>query len=159
MCFVFRWRRLLHDLLVVIGYGIIASVMTTDIDLSERGGGAALRIVADCRERVPAHLYLEPLSRVVAPATYAGAAFSQRRCSGTRRRNGVGAYPPAGYTNKKVERATGIGCNYGGVVANSYLPSNWLSACRAVCWAQVDESDNNSLINPAGNFTYVALEG
>lgn len=43
---------------VVIGYGIIASVMTTDIDL-ERGGGAALRIVADCREPASAHLYLE----------------------------------------------------------------------------------------------------
>ncbi|NYY76423.1 hypothetical protein DMI62_00655 [Escherichia coli] len=30
---------------------------------------------------------------------------------------------------KKVERATGVDLpSYGGVVANSYLPSNWLSA-------------------------------
>ncbi|KNB34245.1 phosphoethanolamine transferase, partial [Salmonella enterica subsp. enterica serovar Typhimurium] len=44
-----------------------------------------------------------------------------------------------------------------GVVANSYLPSNWLSALGLYAWAQVDESsDNNSLINPARKFTYVA---
>lgn len=70
----------------------------------------------------------------------------------------MGAYPPAGYTAKKVERATGIDLpSYGGVVANSYLPSNWLSALGLYAWAQVDESsDNNSLINPARKFTYVA---
>lgn len=42
-------------------------------------------------------------------------------------------------------------------MANSYLPSNWLSALGLYAWAQVDESsDNNSLINPAKKFTYVA---
>lgn len=42
-------------------------------------------------------------------------------------------------------------------MANSYLPSNWLSALGLYAWAQVDESsDNNSLINPARKFTYVA---
>lgn len=42
-------------------------------------------------------------------------------------------------------------------MANSYLPSNWLSALGLYARAQVDESsDNNSLINPAGKFTYVA---
>ncbi len=50
--------------------------------------------------------------------------------------------------------------SYGGVIANSYLPSNWLSALGLYAWAQVDESsDNKSLINPAKKFTYVAPEG
>ncbi|MCV4754553.1 lipid A phosphoethanolamine transferase, partial [Escherichia coli] len=30
--------------------------------------------------------------------------------------------------------------SYGGVIANSYLPSNWLSALGLYAWAQVDES-------------------
>ncbi|WP_411901442.1 sulfatase-like hydrolase/transferase, partial [Salmonella enterica] len=46
---------------------------------------------------------------------------------------------------------------YGGVGANAYLPSNWLSALGLDAWAKVAESsDNNSLINPARKFTYVA---
>ena len=46
------------------------------------------------------------------------------------------------------------------MIANSYLPSNWLSALGLYAWAQVDESsDNKSLINPAKKFTYVAPEG
>ncbi|MEN1769510.1 hypothetical protein, partial [Pseudomonas aeruginosa] len=59
---------------------------------------------------------------------------------------------------KKVERATGVDLpSYGGVVANSYLPSNWLSALGLYAWARVDESsDNNSLLNPAKKFTYLA---
>ncbi len=59
---------------------------------------------------------------------------------------------------KKVERATGVDLpSYGGVVANSYLPSNWLSALGLYAWARVDESsDNNSLLNPAKKFTYQA---
>ena len=47
--------------------------------------------------------------------------------------------------------------SYGGVVANSYLPSNWVSALGLFAWAQADESnDNSSLMNPAKKFTYVA---
>jgi KDO II ethanolaminephosphotransferase len=59
---------------------------------------------------------------------------------------------------RSVERETGIDLpSYGGVVANSYLPSNWLSALGLYAWAQVDESsDNKSLMNPAKKFTYVA---
>lgn len=57
-----------------------------------------------------------------------------------------------------MERATGVDLpSYGGVVANSYLPSNWLSALGLYAWARVDESsDNNSLLNPAKKFTYQA---
>ena len=56
------------------------------------------------------------------------------------------------------ERTSGVDMpSYGGVVANSYLPSNWISALGLYAWAQVDESsDNKSLMNPAKKFTYVA---
>jgi len=56
------------------------------------------------------------------------------------------------------ERTSGVDMpSYGGVVANSYLPSNWISALGLYAWAQVDESsDNKSLMNPAKKFTYEA---
>ncbi len=51
---------------------------------------------------------------------------------------------------RQYEKVIGMDMpSYGGVVANSYLPSNWLSALGLYAWAQVDEStDNKSLINP-----------
>ncbi len=54
---------------VVIGYGIIASVMTTDIDLSKEVVGlnfilwliavSALPLILICRKRVASYPYLE----------------------------------------------------------------------------------------------------
>ncbi|EBZ7839132.1 kdo(2)-lipid A phosphoethanolamine 7''-transferase [Salmonella enterica subsp. enterica serovar Newport] len=145
---------------VVIGYGIIASVMTTDIDLS--------------KEVVGLHFVLWLIAVSVLPLIFIWSnhcrytLLRQLRTPGQRFRiaavvvlAGVMVWAPIRLLDiqqKKVERATGIDLpSYGGVVANSYLPSNWLSALGLYAWAQVDESsDNNSLINPARKFTYVA---
>lgn len=145
---------------VVIGYGIIASVMTTDIDLS--------------KEVVGLHFVLWLIAVSVLPLIFIWSnhcrytLLRQLRTPGQRFRSaavvvlaGVMVWALSAcwiYSKKKVERATGIDLpSYGGVVANSYLPSNWLSALGLYAWAQVDESsDNNSLINPARKFTYVA---
>lgn len=145
---------------VVIGYGIIASVMTTDIDLS--------------KEVVGLHFVLWLIAVSVLPLIFIWSnhcrytLLRQLRTPGQRFRSaavvvlaGVMVWAPIRLLDvqqKKFERATGIDLpSYGGVVANSYLPSNWLSALGLYAWAQVDESsDNNSLINPARKFTYVA---
>ncbi|HAK7969973.1 TPA: kdo(2)-lipid A phosphoethanolamine 7''-transferase [Salmonella enterica] len=145
---------------VVIGYGIIASVMTTDIDLS--------------KEVVGLHFVLWLIAVSLLPLIFIWSnhcrytLLRQLRTPGQRFRSaavvvlaGVMVWAPIRLLDiqqKKVERATGIDLpSYGGVVANSYLPSNWLSALGLYAWAQVDESsDNNSLINPARKFTYVA---
>lgn len=145
---------------VVIGYGIIASVMTTDIDLS--------------KEVVGLHFVLWLIVVSVLPLIFIWSnhcrytLLRQLRTPGQRFRSaavvilaGVMVWAPIRLLDvqqKKFERATGIDLpSYGGVVANSYLPSNWLSALGLYAWAQVDESsDNNSLINPARKFTYVA---
>ncbi|EDV9705749.1 kdo(2)-lipid A phosphoethanolamine 7''-transferase [Salmonella enterica subsp. enterica] len=145
---------------VVIGYGIIASVMTTDIDLS--------------KEVVGLHFVLWLIAVSVLPLIFIWSnhcrytLLRQLRTPGQRFRSaavvilaGVMVWAPIRLLDveqKKVERETGIDLpSYGGVVANSYLPSNWLSALGLYAWAQVDESsDNNSLINPARKFTYVA---
>ncbi len=59
---------------------------------------------------------------------------------------------------KDTERLSQVDMpSYGGVLANSYLPSNWVSALSLYGWTQVDESlDTNELIDPAKKFTYVA---
>ncbi|BDH44156.1 phosphoethanolamine transferase [Salmonella enterica subsp. enterica serovar Choleraesuis] len=145
---------------VVIGYGIIASVMTTDIDLSKEAVGWQL------------------ISWIVLVSLPALAFIWFNRCQFTllnelrdRRRSvknlammlvvGLLVWAPLSYLGKvqsDQERVSRMDLpSYGGVVASSYLPSNWLSALGLYAWAQVDESsDHRSLLNPAAKFTYTA---
>jgi len=145
---------------VVIGYGIIASVMTTDIDLSKEVVGWQL-FAWVAAVSVPPMLFIwNNRSRYTL--------LRQLRTPGLRLRSlslvvlaGLMVWGPIRLLDiqqKSVERASGVDMpSYGGVVANSYLPSNWLSALGLYAWAQVDESsDHNSLMNPATKFTYVA---
>lgn len=145
---------------VVIGYGIIASVMTTDIDLSKEVVGWQLFVWVAIVSAPPMLFIWNNRSRHTL--------LRQLRTPGLRLRSlslvvlaGLMVWGPIRLLDiqqKSVERASGVDMpSYGGVVANSYLPSNWLSALGLYAWAQVDESsDNNSLMNPATKFTYVA---
>ncbi len=46
--------------------------------------------------------------------------------------------------------------SYGGVVAHSYLPSNWLSALGLFAYTRYDESqDQSTMFDPGKHFTYV----
>ncbi|MEW5561672.1 kdo(2)-lipid A phosphoethanolamine 7''-transferase [Enterobacter asburiae] len=145
---------------VVIGYGIVASVMTTDIDLSKEVVGRGLMMWTVLASLPPLFFIWSNRCRYTL--------LRQLRTRGQRLRNiavvvmaGLLVWAPIRVMEqqqKKIEKATGVDMpSYGGVVANSYLPSNWLSALGLYAWAQVDEStDNKSLINPAKKFTYVA---
>ena len=143
---------------VVIGYGIVASVMTTDIDLSKEvvGKGFIVWTVLTCL--IPLFFIWNNTCRYTL--------LRQLRTRGQRIRNivvvllaGLLVWAPIRLMEtqqKRVEKATGVDMpSYGGVVANSYLPSNWLSALGLYAWAQADESsDVKSLINPTKKFTY-----
>lgn len=145
---------------VVIGYGIIASVMTTDIDLSKEVVGWHFIVWLVSVSILPLVLIWSNRCRYTL--------MKQIRTPGMRWRSvavvlvaGLMVWAPIrllSMQQRSVERETGIDLpSYGGVVANSYLPSNWLSALGLYAWAQVDESsDNKSLMNPAKKFTYVA---
>ncbi|MTH45474.1 kdo(2)-lipid A phosphoethanolamine 7''-transferase [Intestinirhabdus alba] len=145
---------------VVIGYGIIASVMTTDIDLSKEVIGLHFILWLVAVSALPLIFIWSNRCRYTL--------LRQLRTPGQRFRSilvvglaGLMVWAPIRLLDvqqKSVERATGVDLpSYGGVVANSYLPSNWLSALGLYAWAQVDESsDNKSLMNPAKKFTYVA---
>ena len=144
---------------VVIGYGIVASVMTTDIDLSKEVVGLHFVIWLVAVSALPLLFIWSNRCRYTL--------LRQLRSPGQRLRSvtlvvlaGLMVWGPIRLMDmqqKKVERSTGVDMpSYGGVVANSYLPSNWLSALGLYAWAQVDESsDNKSLMNPATKFTYV----
>lgn len=145
---------------VVIGYGIVASVMTTDIDLSKEVMGRGLMMWTVLSSLPPLFFIWSNRCRYTL--------LRQLRTRGQRMRSvvvvimaGLLVWAPIRLMEqqqKKIEKATGVDMpSYGGVIANSYLPSNWVSALGLYAWAQVDESsDNKSLINPAKKFTYVA---
>ena len=145
---------------VVIGYGIIASVMTTDIDLSKEVVGLHFILWLVCVSVLPLLLIWNNRCRYTL--------LRQLRTPGQRIRSaavvvlaGLMVWGPIRLLDlqqKNVERTSGVDMpSYGGVVANSYLPSNWISALGLYAWAQVDESsDNKSLMNPAKKFTYQA---
>lgn len=145
---------------VVIGYGIIASVMTTDIDLSKEVVGLHFILWLVAVSALPLLLIWSNRCRYTL--------VHQIRTPGKRLRSvalvllaGLMVWGPIRLLEVKQrsdERTSGVDMpSYGGVVANSYLPSNWISALGLYAWAQVDESsDNKSLMNPAKKFTYVA---
>jgi KDO II ethanolaminephosphotransferase len=145
---------------VVIGYGIIASVMTTDIDLSKEVVGLHFILWLVGVSALPLLLIWSNRCRYTL--------LRQMRTPGQRVRSvavvllaGLMVWGPIRLLEvkqKSDERTSGVDLpSYGGVVANSYLPSNWISALGLYAWAQVDESsDNKSLLNPAKQFTYEA---
>jgi len=145
---------------VVIGYGIVASVMTTDVDLSKEVVGRGLMMWTVLASLPPLFFIWSNRCRYTL--------LRQLRTRGQRLRNiavvvmaGLLVWAPIRLMDraqKQTEKTSGMDMpSYGGVIANSYLPSNWVSALGLYAWAQVDESsDSKSLINPAKKFTYVA---
>lgn len=145
---------------VVIGYGIIASVMTTDIDLSKEIVGYHFVLWMVLVSAIPLMLVWSNSCRYTL--------LKQLQTRGHRIKSvaivllaGLMVWAPLRYLDKqqnRIEKRSTVDMpSYGGVVANSYLPSNWISALGLFAWAQVDESsDNSSLMNPVKKFTYVA---
>ncbi|MFC0226097.1 kdo(2)-lipid A phosphoethanolamine 7''-transferase [Serratia aquatilis] len=148
---------------VVIGYGIIVSVMTTDIDLS--------------REVVGLHFVLWMITVSALPLVFIWqnnlrhTLIEQLKTPGQRLRPlsimlvvVALVWVPLRMLDKNqsaLEKITNIDLpSYGGVVAHSYLPSNWLSALGLFAYTRYDESqDKANLLDPVKNFTYVAPAG
>lgn len=148
------------NLSVVIGYGIVASVMTTDVDLS--------------KEVVGWHFISWLVLTSIVPLIFiwfnrARDTLLQQILTPGQRLRGVAmvllpallVWGPIRLMEihlKDSERLSQVDLpSYGGVLANSYLPSNWASALGLYGWTQIDESsDTRELIDPTKKFTYVA---
>ena len=148
---------------VVIGYGIVASVMTTDIDLSKEVIGVHFVLWMVLVSALPLLLiWRNNLSQTL---------FEQLKTPGQRLKptlilmlSVALVWLPIRYFDKlqKVnEEITNIDLpSYGGVVAHSYLPSNWIAALGLFAWTKFDEEmDGAELLDPAKQFTYVAPPG
>ncbi|EPF12976.1 Phosphoethanolamine transferase eptB [Cedecea davisae] len=148
---------------VVVGYGIIASVMTTDIDLSKEVVGYHFAIWMVLVSAIPLLLIWMNQSR--------DTLIQQLLTPGQRIKNiaivllsALLVWAPLRFLGEvqsdDEQGSTTDMASYGGVVASSYLPSNWVSALGLFAWARADESSGNtSLLNPAKKFTYVAPQG
>ncbi|RAT67409.1 kdo(2)-lipid A phosphoethanolamine 7''-transferase, partial [Lonsdalea populi] len=145
---------------VVIGYGIIASVMTTDIDLSREviGVNFVLWMI---------FVSVPPLA-IIWTSRLQQTLLEQLKTPGKRLSAVLGlavivalVWLPMDYmgkVNADAEKASNQDLpSYGGVVAHSYLPSNWLSALGLFAYAHYDENqDASSLFDPSTQFTYQA---
>jgi KDO II ethanolaminephosphotransferase len=144
---------------VVIGYGIVVSVMTTDIDLSKEIIGLHLFIWMALVSAVPLFIiWKNNLSLTL---------IEQMKTPGQRALPLLVLLMAAAlvwiplrtldHAQSVNEKKTNIDLpSYGGVVAHSYLPSNWLAALGLYAYTQVDESqDASNYFDPAKKFTYV----
>ncbi len=148
---------------VVIGYGIVASVMTTDTDLTKEVIGyhfvlwmvlvSALPMLLIWRNSLQMTL-LEQLKTPGQRLTSLGLLLLTVAL----------VWLPIRYFDKQQninEKLTNVDLpSYGGVVAHSYLPSNWLSALGLFAYTSYDEKmDSKDLFDPAKKFTYSAPAG
>ena len=148
------------NLNVVIGYGIVASVMTTYVDLSKEVVGWHFISWLVLTSILPlACIWINQARDTL---------LYQLRTSGQRLRgiaivllSALLVWGPIRLMEvhlKETERLSQVDLpSYGGVLANSYLPSNWVAALGLYGWTQVDEStDTRELFDPAKKFTYIA---
>ncbi|UYA62535.1 Kdo2-lipid A phosphoethanolamine transferase EptB [Pectobacterium sp. F1-1] len=148
---------------VVIGYGIIAAVMTTDIDLSKEVIGFRFLLWMLAVSALPLFLIWKNSLRHTL--------IEQLKSPGKRLTPLVVlvavvalVWMPLRYMDNMqsaAERESNVDLpSYGGVVAHSYLPSNWLSALGLFAYTKYDEShDSSNLFDPAQHFTYVPPKG
>lgn len=148
---------------VVIGYGIVASVMTTDTDLSKEVVGYHFILWMVLVSLPPLVLIWWSSLRMTL--------LEQLKTPGQRIKPLLTlllalllTWGPIRYFDKiqsANEKITNVDLpSYGGVVAHSYLPSNWLSAVGLFAYTTYDERmDSGNLLDPAKKFTYNAPEG
>lgn len=145
---------------VVIGYGIVASVMTTDTDLSKEVIGYHFVLWMVLVSAIPLLLIWRNALRLTL--------IEQLKTPGQRIRPLIVlllavalVWLPIRFFDKQQninEKLTNVDLpSYGGVVAHSYLPSNWLSALGLFAYTSYDEKmDSEELLDPAKQFTYTA---
>ena len=143
---------------VVIGYGIVVSVMTTDTDLSKEVVGLHFVLWMVALSALPLLLIWKNSLRYTLIEQLKTPVIASNRCwSCWRWWRWSGCRCVCWTTSKACKKLANIDLpSYGGVVAHSYLPSNWLSALGLFAYTRYDESqDQSTLFDPGKHFTYV----
>ena len=139
---------------VVIGYGVMISVLTTDIDLSRESVGwqfllwlvptAGVPVMLVWRTRLRDCLHGSLWSRRTfwRPLTPMALAL-------------VMLLAPLEWLKAAEVRNDGQGSpDSAGVLAHSFLPSNWVAGLGMVAYQKVNEYRQGELLAPAGRFAY-----
>lgn len=144
---------------VVIGYGVMASVLTTDIDLSRESVGAdfLLWLLATTLPVVVL------LWRVALTSTFWHAIRCRRRRWPVLGRLAfalLAAVIPLKVIEARAEGGRSLHADLpsaAGVVAHSYLPVNWVAGLGMVAYNRVAEQQaSEQLFEPARRFTYLS---
>ncbi|MBU9847031.1 kdo(2)-lipid A phosphoethanolamine 7''-transferase [Rahnella ecdela] len=145
---------------VDIGYGILAAALASDsIDLSKESVGTHFIFWTVLVSLIPVLLLW--LSKMP------GAALKQTTFKKLAVRtallavSGLICYMPLRLMGKVQDRHDIVNnrmmASYGGVVAGTYSPSNWLSALGLYTYSSYSKAeDNKNLFDPAKHFTYTA---
>ncbi|MEM6159366.1 kdo(2)-lipid A phosphoethanolamine 7''-transferase [Erwinia sp. P6884] len=143
---------------VTIGYGIVAAAMATDsLDLSRESVGWHFSTWLVLVSLLPVlMLWLAPMPEA-ALRRRNGWAFLRR--SGVMMAAGLCCWVPLKVMGDHQDEQDRINnrmmASYGGVVAGSYSPSNWLSGMGLLAYSSWSEAeDNRNLFDPAEHFTY-----
>lgn len=148
---------------VVIGYGIVASVFTTDVDLSKDVVGLQFVFWLLAMGALPCVLVWRSqayrgLPRLLErPRQTVRSALVVAACA-------VAAWLPLNHVqrqHKQTEAASNVDLpSYGGVFAHSYLPMNWVSALGLYAWTQFSEhAREDLLLNPVERHRFAAPAG
>ncbi|MDF0604988.1 kdo(2)-lipid A phosphoethanolamine 7''-transferase [Neisseriaceae bacterium TC5R-5] len=148
---------------VVIGYGVIASVITTDIDLSVEVIGWHFVLWTVLLSALPLLcIWQSPLRDTL---------LQRLKMPGQRLKSLLFllaalllVWLPLRVLDqehsKQAQRSNLDLSSYGGGVVHAYLPANWLSALGLFAYTRYDEYDNQSkLFDPAQHFRYVSPAG
>lgn len=147
---------------VIVGYGIIASVMTTDIDLSKEVVGWQFIVWMLLATLPPLWLIWHNQGRDTL-ARQLRAPHGRGRTLFMLLAVVLLVWAPVRWLDQ-VQKRQEHGSredmpSYGGVVTNAYLPTNWLGSLGVYAWAKVDERlDNHALMNPATQYTWQVPE-
>ncbi|MEE4410321.1 MULTISPECIES: kdo(2)-lipid A phosphoethanolamine 7''-transferase [unclassified Serratia (in: enterobacteria)] len=142
---------------VDIGYGILAAVMTTDVDLSKESVGWHFGVWMVVVSLLPLlFIWLAPMHEATLKRSNWPVLFKK---GGIMLAAGLCCWLPLqlmGQVQDRHDRENNqLMASYGGVVAGSYSPSNWLSALGLLTYSSYSQAeDSRNLFDPAAHFTY-----
>lgn len=144
---------------VDIGYGILAAVMTVDVDLSKESVGyhfALWMVLVSLAPLVP--IWLSPMPEAALRKTSSRNMVNKGLLILVA---AVCCWLPLKLMGKVQDQHDRLNnrtmASYGGVVAGTYSPSNWLSALGMLIYSSYSQAeDSRNLFDPAAHFTYLA---
>lgn len=143
---------------VDIGYGIIAAVLTTDMDLSKESVGWHFFVWILLINIIPLWMIWRRKSATIILTKNKKRLWSFKAIAIML--TALGCWLPLNLMGKvqdeQDKKDNRMMASYGGIVAGTYSPSNWLSGIGLLAYSSYSQAeDNRNLYDPAEHFKYV----